>query len=139
MEAALSHAIKLEAFEQSLAYQDTLIGHDDGRAMRRPRTVCAVTGPSEACKPTTLCKLIETEATSGMAALATGIWSGRATLSDAASSVSSIPGTVSMRQHRHLDTWPQVSQVVEVAMDARSSAFERDGSVPHLWTGRASG
>jgi len=32
LEAALNHATKLEAFEQSLAYQGTLIDHNDGRA-----------------------------------------------------------------------------------------------------------
>jgi len=44
VEAVLSYAIKLEAFEQSLASQGTWDDHNDGCATCWPCTVCAVTG-----------------------------------------------------------------------------------------------
>jgi len=44
VEAALSNTIKLEAFEQLLAYHSTFVDHNDGHAMHQRCTVCAVTG-----------------------------------------------------------------------------------------------
>jgi len=54
VEAVLSHAIKLQVFEQSPAYQRTLVDHDDGHATRQQCNVCAVTGQSEAGKTVAL-------------------------------------------------------------------------------------
>jgi len=101
VEAALSHAIKLEAFEQSLAFQGTLVNHNDGHAMHQPCSVCAVTGPSEVGQTAAFRELIEDvqntleQAMRGMAALAKGLWSGRTTPSEVASSAGSIPDAVS--------------------------------------------
>jgi len=58
VEAALSHAIKFEAFEQSLTSQDAMIDHNDGHAVRRSCSVCTVAGPSEVGETATLSKLI---------------------------------------------------------------------------------
>ena len=55
VEAALSHAIKLEAFEQLLAYQGTMVNHNDGHSTHQLCTVCAVTGVPEAEETATLC------------------------------------------------------------------------------------
>jgi len=139
VETALSHEIKLEAFEQSLACQGILVDHNDGRSTRRPHTACADTGPSQAGGTAKLRELIEDlqntlkQATRRMAAMAAGLFSGCATPLDAASSASSIPGTVSTPpapapghmasgQPGHGGTWTWGSQ-----------AFEGDRSVPpHL-------
>ena len=102
MEAALSQAIKLEAFEQLLGHQGTLVDHNHGCATYQPCTVCAVTGPSEVGESAAFCKLIKdlqnalTQAMRGMTALATGLWSGHATPLDAASSVGSLLDAGSM-------------------------------------------
>jgi len=45
VEAALSHAIKLEAFEQSLACQGTWFDQDDGHVKCRRQTVCVAADP----------------------------------------------------------------------------------------------
>jgi len=93
VQAAVSHAIKLEAFEQSLACQGALFDHDDDRAKRWPRTVCAVTESSDASETAVLRKHVGelqealAQVTKGIAALAAGPWSGRAALQDTASSV----------------------------------------------------
>jgi len=54
-EAALNHAIKVEAYEQSLMCQGTLASdHDEGRAKRRSRNVYAVSDQSDAVENATL-------------------------------------------------------------------------------------
>jgi len=69
--------------------------------MHWPCTLCAVTDPSVG-ETAALCKLIEDLQVTGtsnkrdMAALVAGLWSGRTTLSDTASSVGSILDAVSM-------------------------------------------
>ena len=80
--AALSHAIKLEAFEQLLACQGAMVDHDDSRAKRWPQTVCAVAESPDASETAALHKCVDelqealAQATKGIAALATGPWSG---------------------------------------------------------------
>jgi len=74
-----------------------------------------------------------------MAALAARIWSGHTAALDAASSVGSARTLFRHHQCRHLDTRPQVSQVVEVAGMQGSSAFEGDRFVPFIWSGEATG
>ena len=85
VEAALSHAIKVEAYEQSLACEGTSVTEqDDGRAMRRNRNVFAVTDQADSSETATLRKPVEQlqealeQATKGIAALTAGSWSGRA-------------------------------------------------------------
>ena len=79
VEAALSHTIKLEAFEQLLAYQGTMVNHNNGHAMHQLCSVRAVTGLSEAGETATLCELIgdlqnaPAQVTRGMAALTEGL------------------------------------------------------------------
>jgi len=46
--AALSHAIKLEAYEQSLSAHGSVVDRDDGRAKCRSHAVCAAVDLSEA-------------------------------------------------------------------------------------------
>ena len=46
IEAALSHAIKLEVYGQSLSLHSVTVNHDDGCATHQPRTVCAVVNRS---------------------------------------------------------------------------------------------
>jgi len=91
VEAALSHAIKLEAFEQSPACQDTMVNH----TICRPCSVCTVTGLSEAGETPALCELIGdkrstlAQAARRTEALANGLWSGHTAPSEATSSVGS--------------------------------------------------
>jgi len=54
--AALSHAIKLEAFEQSLACRGMMVDQDNGSARPRLWTVSAVAEPSDASRTAALCK-----------------------------------------------------------------------------------
>ena len=78
METALSHAIKLKAFEQLLACKGTLVDHDDGCAKRRLQTVCAIAESSDASETASLCKHVDelqvplAQVTKGIAALAVG-------------------------------------------------------------------
>jgi len=58
VEAALSHSIRLEAFEQLLASQGGMVDHNDGRTTCRSCSVCTVAGLLLAGKTATLCKLI---------------------------------------------------------------------------------
>ena len=96
VEAALSHTIKLEAFEQLLACQGAMVNHNDGCATCQLCSVCAVTGLSEVGETAALHKLIgdlwsaPAQVTRGMAALAEGLWSGHTTPSEVASSVGSV-------------------------------------------------
>ena len=127
VEAALSHAIKLEAFEQSLAYQGTLVDHIDGRVTCWLCTVCAGTGLLEAGETAALCKLIE-DLRNALAQVTRGVagWQLRTQdfgvvvpLRQVLHPLSAPSWTLfRYRQHRHLDTHPRVSQVVEVAVDA---------------------
>jgi len=55
VDAALSHAIKYEAFEQSMASQGGVVNHNDGQLCS---VVCTVAGPSEAGETAALLKLI---------------------------------------------------------------------------------
>ena len=83
VEAALTHAIKLVAFEQSLACQGrpTLVNQDDGCAKCRLQTVCATAESSHASKIALLCKQVDelqealAQAMKEVAALAAGHWS----------------------------------------------------------------
>jgi len=56
VEAGLSHAIKLDAFEQSLACRGrpTLVDEDDGRVECQPRTLCTVAELSDVRKTAAL-------------------------------------------------------------------------------------
>jgi len=97
VEATLSHAIKVEALEQSLACQGTLVtDQDDGRAELQS-LVCAVSDQldsREAALHERVDELQEAleQATKGIVALAAGPWSGLAFQSDAAASVGSAQG-----------------------------------------------
>jgi len=95
VEAALSHAIKLEAFEQFLASQGELVDHNDtapcaGHVLSVQLQVC------HRWVTATLHKLIGdiqdalAQATKVMAAMVNGLWSGHTAPSKAASSVGSI-------------------------------------------------
>ena len=115
MEKALSHAIKLEVFEQMLACQGTMVNDNDGHATCWPCSVCTVTGLLEAGETASLREPIGdlrstlVQVITGMAALANG-------LSSFEWSYHSIGGCVlcqlhprcpfQCRWHRHLDTWP---------------------------------
>jgi len=110
VEAALIHAIKLEAFEQLLVCQGTIVNHNDGHAMHWPCSLCTVTGPLYAGETFTLHELIRdlwstlAQVTRGMAALANELGSGHTIPSEAASSVGSTLDTVSMLPvptHKH--------------------------------------
>ena len=82
VEAALSHTIKLESFEQSLSCKGTLINHDNGCSKRRSQTVYAVAELSDAsenavfCKPVDELQQVLVQVTKGIAALAAGSRSG---------------------------------------------------------------
>ena len=112
MEAALSQANKLEAYEQSLACQGTLVDHDDGRAKHCPRTVCAVAESSDASKTAALHKCMHklqealAQATTEIAVLAAGPWSGQAALLDPLSALLRMP--VRHYQHQLQEIWPNL-------------------------------
>jgi len=61
VEATLSHAIKVEAFEQSLAAcQGTLVtDQDDGHAKHWSRVVCTVLDQSDSSEIAALCKRVD--------------------------------------------------------------------------------
>ena len=76
VQAALSHAIKIEAFKQSLACQGTLAADTGGgQAERRPRNVYSVSDQKDASETTALHKRVDelqaalTQATKSIAAL----------------------------------------------------------------------
>jgi len=100
VEAALSHAIKFETFEQSLASQCAVVNHNDSGAMRKLCSVCTVAGQSEAGETAALRKLIGdlqdalVQATRVMAAMANGLCCGHTAPPKTASSVNSIPDAV---------------------------------------------
>jgi len=81
VEAALSHYIKFEAFEQSLSSQGGTVNHNDSGTMCQLCSVCTVAGPSEAGEIAALHKLIGNlqdtlaQATRVMSAMANGFWS----------------------------------------------------------------
>jgi len=94
IEAALSQAIKVEAYEQSLACRSTLVtDQDEGSAKHWSHDVYAVSYQPDPSEAVALGRRVEKlqealkQATNGIAALAAGPWSGRATQSDAAASV----------------------------------------------------
>jgi len=96
VEVALSHAIKVEAYEQSLACQGTLATEqDDGHTKCRSRNVFAVSDQSDSSETAMLWKWVEElqevleQATKRIATLATGPWSGRAAHPGAAAMVDS--------------------------------------------------
>ena len=80
VEEALSHAIKLEAYEQSLLLHNAVSSDefDESRPRRRPRNVCSVIDPSGAGDTAMLRKQVGelqealAQATKGMAAMAAG-------------------------------------------------------------------
>ena len=78
MEEALNHAIKLEAYEQSLLLQSNPEEFDESRPRRRPRNVCTVADPPDAGSSAALRRQVEelqaasAQATRGMAAMAAG-------------------------------------------------------------------
>jgi len=75
-----------------------LVDQHEGHAKCQPRTVYAVSVASHAGKTAALCKKVDEllealgQVAKGIAALATGPWSGRATQSDAATPVGSVQG-----------------------------------------------
>jgi len=86
VEATLSHSIKVEAFEQSLACEGSLVtDQDDGCAKCQSHVVCAVLDHSDSIETVALRKRVDElqealePATKGIAALAAGPWSGRTT------------------------------------------------------------
>jgi len=98
------HTIKVEVSEQSLARQGTLVtDQDDCQAKHWLHTVCAVSDQSDSSETVALRKRVDEtqitleQATKGIAALAAGPWSGRATQSNAAASVGSAPGAGSKK------------------------------------------
>ena len=60
VEDALSLAIKLEAFEQSLATQGDMVNHNDSSTMCWLFSVCTLAGLSEVGETATLSKLCRT-------------------------------------------------------------------------------
>jgi len=78
VEEALNHAIKLEAYEQSLLLQNNSEEFDESRPRRRPRNVCTVADPPDAGNAAALRKQVEelqaalAQGTRGMAAMAAG-------------------------------------------------------------------
>ena len=93
VEIVLSHAIKLETYEQSLSTQGSLV---DGCAKCRPHAVCAVGDPLDVGKAAMLRRQVSelrgalTQLTRRMASFTARPWSGLATPHNAASSVGSI-------------------------------------------------
>jgi len=96
VEAALSHVIKFEAFEQLLTSQDAMVDHNDDCAMSWLCSVCTFAGLSEVGETAALHKLIRdlqdalAQTTRVMAAMANRLSSGHTTPFETASSVDSI-------------------------------------------------
>jgi len=92
VEEAVSHAIKLKAYEQSLLLHNAAStdDFDESRPRRWPRNVCSAMHPPDAVDTATLQKQIGelqealAQATKGMAAMAAGPWSDRAASTDVA-------------------------------------------------------
>ena len=102
MEAALSHTIKFEAFEQSLASQGAMVNRNNGGATRRLCSLCALAGPSQADETAALHQLIgNLHATRVMAAVANGLWSDHTTPLKTASFVDYV--RMLFRHRQHLD------------------------------------
>jgi len=111
VEAAISRAIKLEAFKQLLSLQGYTVDHVDSRAKCQPCTVCAVADPQvEVQNDLAQVKRV-------MEALATELWSDFATPHDAAPYISSISDAVLMLPASAPGKMPRINQVVEVAVD----------------------
>jgi len=78
VEKALNHAIKLEAYEQSLSLQNNSEEFDERRRRQRPPNVCTVADPPDASGSAAFRKQVEelqaalAQATRGIAAMAAG-------------------------------------------------------------------
>lgn len=100
IEESLSHATKLEAYEQSLLVQGNSDEMDERRVRRRPRNVYTVADPPEADESTAIRKQLKdlqdavTQVTQGMAAMAAASRSGQAVPPITAPCSSSIPNVV---------------------------------------------
>jgi len=100
VETALSHAVKFEAFEQLLTSQGAMVNRNDSSTMLQLCSVCMVAGPLEAGATAALHKLIRdlqnalAQATTVVAAMANGLWSGHTAPLKTVSSVNSIPDAV---------------------------------------------